>query len=148
MQKCQFIADSQDVRKKICSVCGRVVLSTKDVEKLTANCNTFRGNRTLNIRLELPKKEKQKVEVSAPKAEPVKLPSLVDMGLNLLGSIKDFASNPKFLSKEDYQKRLEICAECPFKIPNKNRCLKCGCSLAAKALAEAFHCPEKKWPGD
>ena len=50
----------------------------------------------------------------------------------------------KTVSKEEQDRRFEICKRCKFFIDNK-RCSKCGCFIAFKKKLQAWHCPIGKW---
>lgn len=47
-------------------------------------------------------------------------------------------------SKEEHQKRLDICKVCDFHLVNTT-CLKCGCFTLAKTKIASQKCPLKKW---
>ena len=50
-------------------------------------------------------------------------------------------------SEEDekiFKARMEICNACQYKSA-MNRCLKCGCPLAAKTRSLTSKCPEGEW---
>lgn len=72
-------------------------------------------------------------------------PSVRHVFWNLAESLAAFiADGCKTVSKEQYQQRLEICAECPER--QHNTCRRCGCRLSLKAQGRAFTCPLGKWP--
>lgn len=89
-------------------------------------------------------------------------PSLLEMGVNLLKAGQR-AVKKKFkrVSKEEYNRRLEICSKpCEFvimrdvvdrsgklvdKIPSRCRHKKCGCFLKNKAWLESENCPMGYW---
>ena len=54
---------------------------------------------------------------------------------------------PVRVSEEEYQRRLDICAECKnigwFR--KSPQCRKCGCFLKVKAWLAEFHCDLDKW---
>jgi rubrerythrin len=46
---------------------------------------------------------------------------------------------------QETEEVLLICARCPYLIPEKFTCGKCGCFLAIKSRFRNFRCPENKW---
>ena len=52
----------------------------------------------------------------------------------------------KTVSKEEQEKRFEICEQCEF-LTDKilKRCSKCGCCMKLKKKLEAWHCPIDRW---
>lgn len=86
-----------------------------------------------------------------------KLPSKVEMGLNILKAGAKAVSHiikekEVPLTKEELQKlRLDICKSCPFVIKpkkknkGKHRCSKCGCYLEMKTRVKTEKCPKGKW---
>lgn len=136
MQYCIFEGDFYGPKK--CINCNRVVNIKQHPHLIKANCGKkILDNSTAVVNLDI---EKEKIE-------PVQMPSKTQQFFNLIGSLKDFVENPSFVNKDEYKQRLDICGTCDF-YDGKNRCKKCGCFLAIKAKGRAFHCPEKKWPGD
>jgi hypothetical protein len=72
-------------------------------------------------------------------------PPLRRQAWNLAQSLAAFvADGCTTLTKEEYEKRLTICDECPER--RGNRCSQCGCRLSLKARGRAFCCPLNKWP--
>lgn len=71
------------------------------------------------------------------------LPSLTQEAKNFLGALARFVAEPAFVAKEDYEKRLDICALCELR--NGSRCSVCGCFLEAKAKPKTESCPLSKW---
>ncbi len=65
---------------------------------------------------------------------------------NLAKALADWVADPRSVSKEAYQARLEVCSTCTYR--DDTKCKLCGCFLAAKAKAAAWHCPAFKWDGD
>ena len=55
--------------------------------------------------------------------------------------------NPKteYVSKEEGDRRLAICKECPFLIKATSQCKKCGCFMQAKTRVKHAECPVGKW---
>lgn len=43
------------------------------------------------------------------------------------------------------EERMAICRECPFYNAERNKCKKCGCHMAVKALYINSRCPIDKW---
>ena len=82
-------------------------------------------------------------------------PSLLRKGINLSQYtwelMKYVTENPGktlFVEDEVYNKRLEICRECPeFDFP-KFQCNECGCPLQQKARMLLDACPLDKWDID
>jgi hypothetical protein len=55
----------------------------------------------------------------------------------------------RFLAtEEEKQRRLDICAECPFMTKTLKRCQKCGCMLKWKAALQGAKCPLGKWENE
>ena len=50
-----------------------------------------------------------------------------------------------FISKEDYNERLNICRSCEFLFKPTMTCKKCGCFMRIKASIGVMSCPVKKW---
>jgi len=48
--------------------------------------------------------------------------------------------------KEEYNKRVEICSNCPSIILEQFRCKECGCPMIKKAKRQTAVCPLNKWP--
>ena len=48
--------------------------------------------------------------------------------------------------KEEYNKRVEICSNCPSIVIGQFRCSECGCPMAKKAKRQTATCPLNKWP--
>lgn len=65
---------------------------------------------------------------------------------NISQSLAEWAAEPGNVSKEAYEKRLQTCNDCPFL--RDTSCGICGCFIAVKAKAKAWHCPAFKWDGD
>lgn len=57
------------------------------------------------------------------------------------------AGRPK-RTEEQVAACLAVCETCPEKVPDQDRCKKCGCYLKLKAQWAGQRCPLKKWPGD
>jgi hypothetical protein len=77
-------------------------------------------------------------------------PSAKKMAEYASGSIaKWINSGLKLASKEETEKRRQICISCPFwdslALNSTGRCKKCGCSTWAKIKLATESCPEKKW---
>ncbi len=78
------------------------------------------------------------------------MPSYVQMARNagsslLRNSISVVQGNDLRLSKEEAERRQNICNSCPFFEKSSSRCGKCGCYLAVKTYLKAEHCPVGKW---
>ena len=48
--------------------------------------------------------------------------------------------------KDEYNKRIEICNNCPSIIHETFKCSVCGCPMAKKAKRQTSNCPLGKWP--
>jgi hypothetical protein len=48
-------------------------------------------------------------------------------------------------NKEETERVLSICADCPSLITDQFRCGMCGCFLSYKVKLKAWHCPQNKW---
>tara|TARA_R100000458_G_C8237875_1_gene217694 strand:+ start:362 stop:547 length:186 start_codon:yes stop_codon:yes gene_type:complete len=49
-----------------------------------------------------------------------------------------------FTSKEDRDKRWDICKDCP-ELTKRNRCKQCGCFMKIKIRLNQTRCPIDKW---
>lgn len=47
--------------------------------------------------------------------------------------------------EQEFDKRMEICRQCPFFNKRKELCKKCGCFMKIKSRLENSHCPIGKW---
>jgi hypothetical protein len=47
------------------------------------------------------------------------------------------------VSKNEYNRRIEICNNCPFF--HLGRCVLCGCMVSAKAALVTENCPKEFW---
>jgi len=82
--------------------------------------------------------------------EPVErnLPSKTKMAKNLAkAAVKHVANGMKKVGVEEYQRRLNICNNCPDDMRVKNRCTHedCGCFLDKKAWWDSETCPNEHW---
>lgn len=146
MSNCIFEQDENDSNIKKCKNCGRIVKTKRKAEEIVANCKTFRGNSTVILPTIIGPGINQVMEDKIKKQQEFEIPSMTTKIGNFLSSMLDFVADPSFVTKEEYGERLRICNTCPFRV--QNSCGKCGCNLSIKAKGHAFHCPEKKWPGD
>jgi len=55
------------------------------------------------------------------------------------------SSDTEWASKEESEKRFDICKSCPKLIKLTKQCKECGCFMAAKTKLEAATCPIGKW---
>lgn len=81
--------------------------------------------------------------------EEKKLPDMLQMAKNLVATAKDVVSDAiegkdVMASEQQIKERNAICEDCDWIY--KNRCLKCGCVLAAKVKFASAKCPLDKWP--
>lgn len=89
--------------------------------------------------------EEHEKELEAKQEDQTKLPSTMTMAKNFVSSAaKHMASGFNNVTKEERDRRLAICAECPH-IVNNTRCGKCGCVLKTKATWATSSCPIGKW---
>lgn len=56
----------------------------------------------------------------------------------------------RFVSRDEYRRRLDICADCDSRGDERvkydvRRCGECGCFVAVKATAGVWKCPIGKW---
>ncbi len=58
-------------------------------------------------------------------------------------AMKFVSSGLKLVSKEEVERRLDICKACPQFADNV--CKLCGCGLKLKAAIESSKCPIEKW---
>ena len=75
-------------------------------------------------------------------------PSLFQQARNLakqawLSGVDVAKGKPLLSTAEKANERIKICEGCEFY--TKNRCLKCGCYMAAKIHVESSRCPINKW---
>ena len=80
--------------------------------------------------------------------ESKKMPSIAQMGKNLLQTATDVAKSvvagePVTEDSETAKNRLAICEKCEFYV--NTRCTKCGCYMAVKTHVKAANCPVGKW---
>lgn len=82
-----------------------------------------------------------------PKDEaPKEYPSMVQQGKNLLSSAARFIrSGFELTNEEEYNKRINICEQCPLLDKAAGRCRECGCFVRTKAKLKSDHCPLGKW---
>jgi hypothetical protein len=144
MSNCIFEQDGENPNIKKCKGCGRIVKTSRKAEEIVANCKTFRGNSAVVLPTIVGPGIDEAMEAKVKK--PFEMPPITTKVSNFLISMLDFVADPSFVTKEEYGERLKICNTCPFRV--QNSCGKCGCNLSLKARGHAFHCPEKKWPGD
>jgi hypothetical protein len=64
---------------------------------------------------------------------------------NVARALAAFVANPRFVAREEYVARLDVCHDCDQR--RDERCLQCGCALSLKARGAAFDCPLRKWQG-
>lgn len=77
-------------------------------------------------------------------------PSALEMGKNLAGSVKDWASRGFAVANaEQLETRMAICKGCEFwnesGFAGTGSCKKCGCSTQAKLRMATSKCPIGKW---
>jgi len=89
------------------------------------------------------------ITVSGPEIEG---PGIVQLGVNFGGAVlrqveAGLKGEERYVSQEEYKRRMEICGGCEFQ--KNGRCLhkKCGCFLARKNKLSTEHCPldPPKW---
>ena len=49
------------------------------------------------------------------------------------------------ISKDEFNRRMDICKACPFFVVRTQQCRKCGCFMKLKTKLERASCPIKKW---
>jgi predicted RNA-binding Zn-ribbon protein involved in translation (DUF1610 family) len=67
--------------------------------------------------------------------------------------IYDLVNPSKYVSREEYQRRLRICNSCPlrlnaskgYKLTKFSRCPECGCIISLKAKLSTENCPVGEW---
>ena len=73
-----------------------------------------------------------------------RLPSLATMSWNAARAVGSFISDGmNTVSRDEYQRRMEICDGCEFR--QGDRCTQCGCRLSWKAQGRTFRCPDGRW---
>lgn len=78
-------------------------------------------------------------------------PSLLNQAKSFASSMKKWAKDGfKNVSKEEHQRRLNICLRCPSYDPDGwgrgiGRCRECGCAVKAKTKIKSQKCPVGKW---
>ena len=71
------------------------------------------------------------------------LKSLVDTGKR---AVKDLRCGRNLiLPKTKQNTRMEICKQCPYYNPKRNKCGKCKCHLSYKSKLASGKCPIGKW---
>jgi len=140
-----FQTDANNPNIKKCKECGRTIQTSRKAEEIVANCQTYQGDSSIVMPKIIGPGIDEAMEAKV-RGQPIEMPSITKKIGNFLASMADFVADPSFVTKEEYGERLKICNACPFRI--QNSCGKCGCNLSIKAKGHAFHCPEKKWPGD
>lgn len=88
---------------------------------------------------------RQQIEALKQKTQ---MPSVVDMGKNLLTTAVDVvkgavSGDNVALTGEEANTRLDICKSCEFYV--SERCTQCGCFMAVKTYLKAANCPVGKW---
>lgn len=73
-------------------------------------------------------------------------PTMTQKLWNVSQSLADWAAAPGNVTKEAYEARLQTCGACPYL--QDTSCGICGCYIAVKAKATAWHCPTFRWEGD
>lgn len=69
------------------------------------------------------------------------------MTYNILDVVKDeLRGTADKLTKEEQQKRLDVCKSCEFLTKLTQQCSKCGCFVAMKTKYRSSECDAKKWP--
>ena len=76
----------------------------------------------------------------------VERPPLRTQVASFLTALARFAGDGcKIVDKTEFDRRLEICADCDLFIRRNGRCGRCGCFGAIKARGRVWTCPEGKW---
>ena len=72
----------------------------------------------------------------------IKEANLIEKAVNFVESVVEYVSigQPK-VSNEEYDKRLQICSECPL-FTKKRSCTICGCNMDLKAKWKTSKCPD------
>lgn len=78
------------------------------------------------------------------KHEPKPAPSMASRLWHLATDVAAFASEPGFVTAEEYQDRLSACESCDRR--QEGQCLECGCFVSLRAKGKAWDCPLNKWP--
>jgi len=68
-------------------------------------------------------------------------------------AIYDLLRPNKYVSKEEYQRRLKLCNDCPERLKESkghqltkfSRCPECGCIISLKAKLSTEECPLGDW---
>lgn len=130
--------------------CGRTFWSYSDSIKIP--CRHVRGTvETLVNRVVDAFKPNRKQRRAAAAAKPAVSNGPKPVGnaqkiWNLGKALAEWAADRRSVSEEAYAARLDVCNACPHR--DDTKCKLCGCYLAAKARAVAWHCPAFKWEGD
>jgi hypothetical protein len=70
-------------------------------------------------------------------------PNFFNMVKNFSSEVVKFAkSGFKYVSPEEYEKRLDACIKCPHVKNPGLRCGLCGCNMELKAKWKTSHCPD------
>jgi hypothetical protein len=146
MPFCLFeVVDAARPDHKVCRVCGRPHETKTPAAFIKARCGGSLAPSpgslpVVRLVLKLPPRP----------AKRFKPPPTAKQLASFLSAVKTFVSDGcRLVSKEDYERRLSICATCPERTGMS--CDICGCALRAKARARAFHCPHPdgdKWRED
>ena len=75
--------------------------------------------------------------------DPPTMPPAKTQLWNFLAAVAAFVTAPGLVDATEYRRRLGICDGCKNRVGR--RCLACGCFIAVKARATAWHCPAGKW---
>ena len=89
----------------------------------------------------------KKGTVGKPELVPQKLesPGLVTKAFNFMKASAEYVkSGMENLDAKDYNVRLKICQDCPFR--KDSTCTKCGCFINVKAQWKSADCPDNRWP--
>jgi hypothetical protein len=57
----------------------------------------------------------------------------------------DLLFSKNYITKEERDKRYEICKECPKLFKPTRTCIKCGCFMSLKTWLKDAECPIGKW---
>jgi hypothetical protein len=78
--------------------------------------------------------------------KPTKFQQVRSFALSLANVIEHAISTGQIVAdRGTVDKRIQICTQCKYREPIRNRCKACGCFLAAKSGLASETCPQGYW---
>lgn len=76
-------------------------------------------------------------------------PGLLERGASLgVAIMRHIQTGGRKVDRDTFARRMATCGNCPFFIPDKATCEKCGCPLSRKALWAESECPDGRWDSE